>query len=1167
MGFGKYKLIYLTQKGWFLKLLRIPGFLPYLMVMFINASIDLAHKITIQNVLIKSFDGSMLIILSALINAMILLPFIFLFSPSGFINDKYPKTTVVRYATLFGIVLSFLVLISYSQGWFIFAFLMTLLLSIQSAIYSPAKYGLIKKLAGVEKLSMANGVVQALTIIAILVSSLAFSIIFESFYMQDVKEPEYILPLMIPIGVILVILSICEAIFAFKIPFIEEKRADDNFELKSYITCKYLKSNLKLITKNRDIWLSIIGLSIFFGISQMVIASFPAHYKTLSGSDNTIVIQAIIAMSALGVIFGALIAGSRSKRHIELGIIPLGALGIFIALIGITFNSSAFILACFSLLFGFFGGLLIVPLNSIIQYFSSDDEIGKILAGNNFVQNCTMVLFLFFTVAVVQIFNFSTIQLFIAVGIISFIGTIFAIKKVPHLFARILLFPILRIGYKISIQGIENIPPRGGALLLGNHISWIDWLVLQVASPRALKFVMFKSYYDKWYLRGIFKFFDVIPISGGVSKSAIENIRERLKNGEVVALFPEGVISFNGQIGKFEKGFELAMQEVDAPIIPFYLRGLWGSSFSRADSYYKQLRNHGGKKEIMVAFGNMMPSTSKTNEVKQAVVKLSYSSWDCFLNTQEPLHYNWLKKASSSPFKNSIYDANSNKILNNLTVLTSVILFIKALKHKLAQDKNVGILLPSSAACSIVNLALFALGKKAVNLNYTSNSENMQSAIAQAKIKHIITSEAFMVKLKTRGFDFNAIMKDKIIYAEHIRSSFTKPLLIKTMLKALFFPAFLLEFLYFEVSKLEDTAIILFSSGSENAPKGVELTHKNLLANIKQISDLLNFRKDDVVLSSLPSFHSFGLTVCTLMPLCEGVFSVAVPDPTDAFSVGKACARFRASILLGTSTFYRIYIKNKKLHPLMFQSVRIAIAGAEKLKDDIKHSFKMKFGIDLYEGYGTTETAPVVSVNTPDTLEPFSYRPLIFNKPGTVGMPLPGTMVKIVDPNTMQILPVNEDGLIIIGGSQVMKGYLNDSEKTAESIVTIDGWRYYKSGDKGHIDEDGFITIVDRYSRFAKIAGEMISLGNVESQIVSLFSEELDVIALNLPDEKKGEKIVLLFSSDYLLLETVESVIQQSNILPLMRPNEIYKVDTLPKLASGKPDYKNSKELAQTLSK
>jgi acyl-[acyl-carrier-protein]-phospholipid O-acyltransferase/long-chain-fatty-acid--[acyl-carrier-protein] ligase len=1114
--------------------------------------------------LIKSFDGDTLVILVALINAMILLPFIFLFSPAGFINDKFSKTTVIRYATLTAIALSVLILVSYYQGWFIFAFIMTFLLAVQSAFYSPAKYGLIKRFVGIEKLSLANGIIQALTIIAILLSSFVFSAVFEKYYIQDVTDPNTILTSMVPIGILLVILSSLEAFFAFKIPFFDAKAPKDRFDFKEYLKLRYLRGNLKIVRSNKDIWLSIIGLSIFWGISQMVIAAFPAHYKMITQDSNAVIIQGILAVSAIGLISGSIIAGVYSKRHIELGIIPIGALGMFGALCGMTFAEHAFSMGIFSLVFGFFGGLFIVPLNSIIQYFSSDSQMGKILAGNNFVQNCSMVSFLILTVAFV-LFDFSTTQLFFITAVIAFLGAIYAIKQVPHLFARILLFPILKLGYKTNIQGIENIPPRGGALLLGNHISWIDWLVLQVASPRALKFVMFRAYYDKWYLTWIFKFFDVIPIAGGASKSAIEGIRARLKNGEVVALFPEGIISYNGQIGKFERGFELAIEGIDVPIIPFYLRGLWGSTFSRADGYYKQLRRGNGKREIVIAFGEALKPTAKTNEVKQAVIKLSFLAWDFYLSGQRPLHYSWLKCANNALFAKSIADHSSGIVLSNLKVLTSVILFIKKLKGALKEEENIGVILPSSSAASIVNLALFALGKKPINLNYTLSVDNLKSAVETAELKTIITSKLFEQKLAARGFDLSGVLENRAIYAETIKNSFSKAGIAKTLFQVLLSPTWLLEFLYFTPVKMEDTATIIFSSGSESAPKGVELTHKNLLANIKQVADLANFRKEDVVLNSLPVFHSFGFTITTLLPLCEGIFAVSVADPTDVVAIGKMCAKYRVSILLGTSTFFRLYIKNKKLHPLMLQTTRIAFAGAEKLRADVKNGFKIKFGIDIYEAYGVTETAPTICANMPDSLEYVTYKPLTFHKDGTVGLPIPGTIVKIVNPDTLEELPVGEDGLILIGGSQVMKGYYKNEEKTNEAIVKIGEWRYYKSGDKGHIDEDGFVTIVDRYSRFVKIGGEMISLASVENLIISLFKRDIDLTTVNLPDSKKGEKIVLLFAGELSCEEFLQTV-KSAGIAPLLMPSEFYKVDTLPKLASGKADFQASKELAISLS-
>lgn len=1040
-------------------LLSIRGFLPYLLILLINATVDIGHKITIQNVLIKSYEGDTLIILSALINAMILLPFILLFSPSGYLSDRYAKTRVVRYAALSSIGIALLITFSYAQGWFMAAFALTFFLAIQSAIYSPAKYGLIKELVGIENLGTANGIIQALTIVAILFSSILFSVIFEQYYIGD-KFPNLILENIVPIGWILVVLTIIESYFAFKLPIFEPSELKKRFEPKRYFTLDYLKTNLRLVRSNRNIWLSICGLGIFWGVGQMVIAVFPAHYKVMTGDENAIVIQAILAVSAIGIVIGSLIAGRVSKLHIEVGIIPLAAIGLFASLLSFAFSTQVVTMGLSSILFGFFGGLLIVPLNATIQFFAKESEMGTILAGNNFVQNIVMVLFLLLSIAFVEI-GFSSISLFLIAALITLIGSVYAMRELPNLFARILIFPFLRTGYKLSVKGLSHLPQRGGVLLLGNHISWIDWLVLQIASPRTIKFVMDKNIYNLWYLRWFLQYFNIIPISGASSRGAIAQIRERLDNGEVVALFPEGSISYNGQLGTFKKGFELAIRESDHPIVPFYLHGLWGSTFSRADEHYKAISKGGSKREIVVSFGQQLTANATAQQVKQAVATLAFETWEDAIAKLQPLQYHWLTRAKDKLRRSSIVDTLGQD-LNNASMITAVLLFVKALKVPLIKQNNIGVLLPSSALGSIVNMALLVLGKRPVNLNYTLNEDAMSAAINKAEIRTVISSKKFMEKLAGKGSNFSQTLGDKIMAVESINASFGKKAKFISLLQAYLMPAWLIKICYFKSVSMDDTAIILFNNRSEGMSKGVELTHKNLMANIKQISALLNFQDRDVILNSLPIFHSFGLTVTMLLPLCEGITMVSSPDPTDAVAIGKLAARYRATIMFGTSTFFHLYEQNHKLHPLMFDNIRMVVAGAETLKPEIKQAFKEKFALEIFEGYGTTETAPVISVNMPDRLDIDTMRPIIGNKAGSVGQAIPGTIVKIIDPDTMEELPLGTNGLIIVGGSQVMRGYLNDPEKTAEVIVEIDGVRYYKTGDKGHLDEDGFIFIIDR---------------------------------------------------------------------------------------------------------
>ena len=271
--------------------------------------------------------------------------------------------------------------------------------------------------------------------------------------------------------------------------------------------------------------------------------------------------------------------------------------------------------------------------------------------------------------------------------------------------------------------------------------------------------------------------------------------------------------------------------------------------------------------------------------------------------------------------------------------------------------------------------------------------------------------------------------------------------------------------------------------------------------------------------------------------------------------------------MFGTATFYGLYIRNRKINPLMFKSLRMVVAGAEKLPEKVRKDFKAKYGHEIYEGYGATETTPVASVNIPDVLMvDDNFRVQKGNKPGTVGLPVPGSSFKIVDPNSFKELPVGEAGMILIGGTQIMKGYLKNPEKTKEVIKVIDGIRWYVTGDKGFLDEEGFLTIIDRYSRFAKIGGEMVSLGLVEGEILKVLNEGDRICLAAVPDSKKGEKIVLMLEGE-ISLEELKEKIKSLNLNPLFVPSLYFKVDEIPKLGSGKTDLKGAKKLAMELSK
>jgi acyl-[acyl-carrier-protein]-phospholipid O-acyltransferase/long-chain-fatty-acid--[acyl-carrier-protein] ligase len=1143
------------------QLFRITGFLSYVLMIFLNAFVDLGHKIVIQNTLFKTYDGTAQILLTAIVNALILLPFLLLFTPSGFLADRFPKNRVMRVSAWIAVALTLAITIFYYLGWFWPAFAMTFLLGAQAAIYSPAKYGYIKELVGKESLAAANGWVQATTTTAILAGIFVFSILFEG-RLSDASftTPGEVMGLIAPLGWILVLCSLTEVFMAYRLPQRHPGTAM-RFDWSDYRGGRYLRRNLHDAWDNQVIWLSIVGLAIFWSISQVMLAVFPAFAKETLGETNTVIIQGMLACSGLGIILGSIVAGRVSRGHIETALIPIGAIGIALTLFLLPGLGSAWAHALNFLVLGFLAGLFLVPLNALIQFNAGEDALGRVLAANNFVQNSLMLTFLGLTVVAAHL-QIGGLALMIALGVIALLGAFYTLYQLPQSLVRFIIARVMSTRYRLTVIGLKNLPAQGGVLMLGNHVSWIDWAMMQMASPRPVRFVMERVIYERWYLRWFLDFFGVVPISRGSSRQAIGTVTRLLDAGEVVCIFPEGTLSKNGQLSEFKRGFELSARAASSGfILPFYQRGLWGSRFSYASEKLKSNRHEGRMREVIIAFGPTLPLDSTAERVKQTVFELSVTSWQTYIMTLPTLPAAWLATAKRHPGAVTIIDS-SGATLTNRRLIAAVLLFAGRVR-RLAPEPAIGILMPASSAGAIANLAALMAGKTLVNLNYTASAEALRAGVEQAGIRHVITAERFLRKLEQRGIDPGAILPNVTLHPmEDIRAGIGRISALAMLGLSSLLPARALLWLFGGQTKPDDTAAILFSSGSEGAPKGIELTHRNIMANVRQISDVLNTESNDIIMANLPLFHAFGLTATTFLPLLEGIPMVCHPDPTDAVGTAKAIARHRATVLCSTSTFLRLYTRNKRVHPLMLQSLRIVVAGAERLGPEVRETFALKFHKPIYEGYGATETTPVASANVPDALDPESWKIQSGSRPGTVGMPLPGTSFRIVDPATLDTLPVDQDGLILIGGVQVMKGYLQAPEKTAAAVVELDGMRWYKTGDKGHLDSDGFLTIVDRYSRFAKLGGEMISLSAVEEQVRrALGQPELEVAAVNLPDERKGERILLLVAGE-IDGDVLRKRLLESGANPLSVPSQIARVEAIPKLGSGKTDFGAARRLA-----
>jgi len=1042
------------------RLFKIVGTLPFLVAVFLNTFVDLGHKIVIQNTIFKVYDGSEQVFLTAIVNGLILIPFILLFSAAGFVSDKYPKSSVMRKAAWLAVALTIGITICYALGWFWAAFAMTFFLAVQSAIYSPAKCGYIKLLFGKQRLAEGNGIVQAIAIIGILSGVVLFSILFEMRFPQESADKSQILKNLIPIGFILIASSVLELIMMYRIPDFESKNEDCKFDWKAYRTGKMALSNLKPVFNNQVILLSIIGLTAFWSIAQVLLAAFPAFVKNQTGETNTIVIQAILGASGIGIAIGSVIAAKSSKNYIETGLVPVGAAGVAIGLFLLPLLNNHILMGLDFIFIGLMGGMFMVPLNSLIQYHANENNLGRVLAANNLIQNVGMLLFLVITVGF-AVAGISTVNLLLLITIVAALGFIYTVYRLPQSLVKFILSYLMNLKYKVNVEGMKNIPEAGGVLLLGNHISWIDWAIVQLASPRQVRFVMLKSIYERWYLSWFFKLFGSIPIEAGpTSTKALERVAELLNRGEMVCLFPEGSISHNGHLGVFKHGYRKAanLANDDVVIIPFYLRGLWGSQFSRSSEKLKAATKNSQRRQLLVSFGAGLPLDTTTEVLKRRVFDLSINAWESYKQSLPNLADAWIESAKRVGPDMAIADTASKPLSATDALVASILLSRQITVSSAAQ--NIGILLPTSSSAALINMAGLLSGKTLVNLNYLSSPDVFDETIAKSEISTVYTSSAFLKELQENGSDLSiSLNKIKVVDFESMIVQVSQLARVTTSIAVRLLPVWALKTWFSQNTKPDSAAAILFTQDENKTLKGVVLSHQNIMVNLKQVAEVLNAEGDDVIMASLPLSRAFGLTVTQFLPLIEGLPMVCHANPNDSVGVAKAVAKYNATILFGISSIFEGYCDEEAVQPLMFKGLRLVVSGAGLLSTEVQTAFKLKFSKDIYEGYGIAETAPVASVNLPDVLDTSYWLVQLGSKQGTVGMPLPGTSFKVADPKTLQELPIGETGRVLVGGPQVMQGYLNNPEKTAQKIYEADGIRWFVSGDIGALDEDGFLQI------------------------------------------------------------------------------------------------------------
>ncbi|HEG43661.1 MAG TPA: hypothetical protein ENH94_06400 [Phycisphaerales bacterium] len=747
---------------------------------------------------------------------------------------------------------------------------------------------------------------------------------------------------------------------------------------------------------------------------------------------------------------------------------------------------------------------------------------------------------------------FSAQMMFGLLSVIMAILTVITIKLLPDFLTRFIVIVLTRLCYRIKVVNPENIPVKGGAMLVSNHVSWADAVLIAATQQRRVRFMMDRDIYNNKWLHPVFKLMQIIPISATDPPkqivSSLKQARTALDEGYLVCVFAEGTLTRNGMMRAFKGGFERIVRGSEHPIIPTYIGGAWGCILSY---YYGGILKTAPKKfpyPVSIHFGEPMDADSKSDKVKLAVHELSCQYYEELKPARISLGHTFIKVARKHWKKHAISDP-TGKRLSYGHALTSAIAIGDEINKLTRQKEKVGLLLPASVAGALCNMAITINDRVVVNLNYTVSPQARAFAIEQCEIKTVISSRTFLEKLGIAG------ELPDVIFIEDITDRITSPAKAIAYLKARLTPARRLA----KARKFspDDLVTVIFSSGSSGHPKGIMLSHHNIISNIEAVRMVIHLTPDDHQCSLPPFFHSLGYTAALWMPMLSGISAHFVPNPLDGKLVGKGARENRSTILFAPPTFLLSYLR--RAEPGDFATLRLAVAGAEKLKQRLADSFEAKFGIRPLEGYGTTELSPVTSLNVPDvTVADICH---IGNKPGTIGHPLPGIAVKVVDIETGDILPPGTPGLLMVKGPNLMLGYLNNEEETQK--VIRDGW--YDTGDIAKLDEEDFITITDRLSRFSKIAGEMVPHGAIEHVLLHALETSEQVVAVTgAPDPKKGEQLIVLYTENAATPEKLHQIISQSDLPNIFKPRKenYIKIDTMPMLGTGKLDILKLRQIA-----
>jgi len=1078
-------------------------------------------------------------LLAAIATGLFILPY-FLFSAlAGQVADMIDKARLIRWIKLAEIMIMALGLAGF---WFqsIPILLASLfLMGLHSTLFGPVKYSILPQHLGNAEIMGGTGLIEGGTFLAILGGQLLAGAI-----------PAW------EAGLAAMGIALLGFLASLAIPVAPPIRDHHHIDWNIF---KGTREILATAHHGRGVWLSILGISWFFAAGAVLVSEFaPLVSGALAAKQEVatlflIVFSVTIALGSIAV--NKLLKGEVSARYVPISALVLagGLIDLWLSTSGFSVRTAGATIPQFVATPGairilidlgviaFAGGMFIVPLYAILQIASPPDERSQIIAANNIVNAGVTVL------AVLAIGGLlaSGIDVPGLIGVLGFATLAVAILSIwllPDTLFKAVVRLALKLLYRVEVAGLEHMPEPGErAVVVVNHLSFLDGVLLGAFLPGKPTFAVNTQIARSWWVKpflGLFKAFPVDPTNPMAAKAMVKAVRE----GRTLVIFPEGRITVTGALMKVFDGPGMVADKADAPIIPVRLNGPQYTPFSRMKGKVRQRWFPKISIDVLPPRRFAIEGEMSAKERRAIAGRRLYDEMSRMIfetsDTQRTLFTALCDASALHGGKALVVEDVKREPLSYARLITAAGLLGKRLEQGTQQGEAIGLLLPNVTGVAAAFFALQAIGCVPAMLNFTVGLANMRSACITAEIATIVTARAFVEQAKL-GDLIAALENDgrRIVYLEDLGATIGA---VEKLCAALTVKRAGARHRRRAISP-DAPAVILFTSGSEGTPKGVVLTHRNLLSNCAQLAARIDFNTSDVVVNALPVFHSFGLTGGTLLPLLNGIRTVFYPSPLHYRVVPALAYDANATILFGTDTFLAGYAR--MAHSYDFYSLRYIFAGAERVRDETRKVYAEKFGLRILEGYGATEAAPVIAVNTP-----------MHFKAGTVGRLLPAIEARL------DVVPGIEDGgRLYIRGPNVMAGYLLAAEP-GKLQPPQEGW--HDTGDIVTIDDAGFVAIRGRAKRFAKIGGEMVSLPAVEGYAASVWPAAEHAVVTR-PDPRKGEQLVLFTTAKDATQKVLQDWCKAHGVAELMIPRDIRLLDALPVLGTGKIDYVRLAELSR----